>query len=384
MYRYSLERTSRKIKCPQCARKSYKRVVDQLTGQHLPYEVGRCDHESSCGYQYTWKEYLTEMKRISPADRAGSRRFFRRTPSAKYPFQGSPKAEYLDPELLRQTLRDHGQNSLTKFLFSLFPNDPDAVRQTLADYLIGTLDGFTSLPYISRSGKLCKAKLMKFDPLTGKRIKEGYSISSLEAKLKKAGNLNNNFETDKRVFFGEHLLMQRSNAVVSIVESEKTAVIASICKGAFTQDCVWLATGSKSWLKPEKIRRLGLLNKIVLWPDADGYKEWSAVGRDCRAFGMDVRVSNLIEEMTWDPGRDVRTDLADLLVNIQRRINHLNELIEFVNDDPELLAHFHNLRDERRSIMITEGGLSEEATEQYLSSAEFVNSTLSLLGISNI
>ena len=139
----------------------------------------------------------------------------------------------LDHNHLLDTLTNFSRNAFVRFLQGLFPNDPRNVLWVVKDYFIGSKDGYTVFPTINKTGKVCKAKLIKFDTQTGKRIKDGYSISSLEAKLKKAGKLAEDFETDKSVFFGEHLLRKYPDVPVAIVEAEKSAIIGSLSKGIF-------------------------------------------------------------------------------------------------------------------------------------------------------
>ena len=44
--------------CPECGRKRCFTLYIDETGTPLHETVGRCDHESSCGYHYTPKEYF--------------------------------------------------------------------------------------------------------------------------------------------------------------------------------------------------------------------------------------------------------------------------------------------------------------------------------------
>jgi hypothetical protein len=52
IYRYSLEKGSKKHLCPNCGKKSLKRYIDNNTGEYLPEQFGRCDHENSCAPHY--------------------------------------------------------------------------------------------------------------------------------------------------------------------------------------------------------------------------------------------------------------------------------------------------------------------------------------------
>src|SRR4030095_10962715 len=172
--------------------------------RYLPNHVGRCDRESKCAYQYTWKQYLGDNPdRRSGEYEANTRAITRRRSKSESKNKISSRddserrssvsrRDYLKMDHLIATLGDYDQNTFVTFLLDLFPDDPEDVFHALKDYLIGTKDGFPVFPTINRFGKICKAKLMKFDPATGKRIKDGFSISSLQSKLKRAGALKPN------------------------------------------------------------------------------------------------------------------------------------------------------------------------------------------------
>ena len=85
---------------------------------------------------------------------------------------------------------------------------------------------------------------MLYDPGTGHRVKNPTSKVMWVHNLK----LFEDFHL-KQCLFGEHLL-DGNNGPVAIVESEKTAIIASM----FFQDAVWLATGGLNNLREETTR----------------------------------------------------------------------------------------------------------------------------------
>ena len=207
-------------------------------------------------------------------------------------------------------------------------------------------------------------ELIKFNPETGNRLKDDYSISSLEAKLKKAGDLNENFETDKDVFFGEHLLKKYPTLPIAIAEAEKTAVIASICKDVFP-DMVWLAAGSKQWIKADRLKRLGRDRTIILYPDADGFEKWQIIASEARKGGSTVNVSDLIEKRATDAEKGEQVDLADYLIGLQRQRN-----------DPANREAFRDLIEERIAIMTIDGGLTLEQAEAEIENSGFYQNAI--------
>lgn len=381
MYQYTLENGSKKHLCPSCGRKTFVRVIEFATGKYLAASVGRCDREANCGYQRSWKDYFRDSSGVRPGvqHKADYRRERTQMSRRGMPPVNLPaitfgrvgpgiKSDYLELEHLLETIGNYGCNSFVQFLTRLFPYDPVAVADAVNEYKIGTYQDWTSFPVINRHGRFCKAKLMKFDPATGKRLKdsEGRSlIHSLQSKLKESGRLKLDFQTDKEVFFGEHLLGKYPNLPIAIVESEKTAVIASVCKGVFP-DLVWLATGSLSWLSVERVRRLGLNRTIVLYPDTD--KEGKCIAKSqliasgARRFGLTVKVSELIESGATDGEKALGFDLADYLIREQQKRN-----------DPIRRAAFRNLVEERLAILMSDSGLSLTEAEDQLELSGFIS-----------
>jgi hypothetical protein len=107
--------------------------------------------------------------------------------------------------------------------------------------------------------------------------------------------------------FGEHLLRDATK-MVAIVESEKTAVIASCYLPGF----IWLACGGSEGLNIDKCRCLKG-RTVVLYPDAGMFDKWSDKAKALRS-NCTVSVSSLIEENTAYDERKAGFDLADYLV----------------------------------------------------------------------
>ena len=62
-HRFHLEkyRPGNRYECPNCGRKRcFSRYVDEQGEITFPEHVGRCDHESSCGYHYSPKDYFRD------------------------------------------------------------------------------------------------------------------------------------------------------------------------------------------------------------------------------------------------------------------------------------------------------------------------------------
>ena len=93
--------------------------------------------------------------------------------------------------------------------------------------------GSTVFWQIDTKGNIHTGKVMQYDPKTGKRVKQPINKISWVHTVLKLHDFNL-----LQCLFGEHLLID-NNKPVAIVESEKTAIIASI----YLPDMIWLACG---------------------------------------------------------------------------------------------------------------------------------------------
>jgi hypothetical protein len=173
-------------------------------------------------------------------------------------------------------------------------------------------------------------------------------------------------------YFGEHLLSEETHKPVAIVESEKTAVIASI----YFPDFVWLACGGKQNLKVEYLKKLGQ-RRIILFPDSDGFAKWEEVVRTAQIHNLNVAVSTLLEDSLTEEQKKGGYDLADFLIAEQREINdynvyadRYNAAVDSVVNDTGLLAEFNVILDEKKSILMIDGGYSEKEAEAIISDFE--------------
>lgn len=66
---YSLQKyagTQSRHTCPNCGgKRCFTRYIDE-DGNYLSDEVGRCDHESACGYHYTPSDYFRDHPDAKP------------------------------------------------------------------------------------------------------------------------------------------------------------------------------------------------------------------------------------------------------------------------------------------------------------------------------
>lgn len=269
--------------------------------------------------------------------------------------------------------RHYRRTSLYWYLCRVF--DPVEVDRTFDAYKVGgsSYVGFggglaTCFPYIGMDGAIVDCKLMNYDPDTGSSKDKQKNrlpvnnalyllLSAFKDKAKKkacsraaeAGHRPTCPDDEEAAFvryypfiaaletedirapwcnFGDHLLAGRPDAEVCLVESEKTAVIASIAYGERYPDKVWIAVGSKSKLTPAKcVERCEPYrgHKVVIYPDYDGYFDewktdkngkkrfvigWKSICKILLEAGFDAEIDTTVSRLHCEKN----DDLADVII----------------------------------------------------------------------
>ncbi|MCI2107980.1 MAG: DUF6371 domain-containing protein [Bacteroidales bacterium] len=293
--------------CPQCGKPfCFSLYVDE-GGMPLSPEVGRCDHESSCGYHKTPKDYFAEHPNLA-SDWRTAPDWLRAERSGEKPKE-KPLCT-IPEEYLTRSVRPDIQSDFTAFLSTIFQKD--AVDHLTQRYNLGVTHA-RDVIYFQRDikGNIRTGKIMKYNPKTGKRVKDAKipgKVNWIHSVLKHKGLLQSDWELTQ-CLFGEHLLADpdEKGKTAALVESEKTAVIAS----GIMPKYIWLATGGKSQLSPD---RLSVLKgrKVIAFPDIDGYEEWkkklSAMPQ------LDITVSDILEKNATEADRRAHIDIADWLI----------------------------------------------------------------------
>ena len=299
-YRYRLDdprvtgRRQQKTTCPSCGRKRcFVRYVDTRDDcKYLDNRVGRCDHEQSCGYHY------------KPAD------FFRDQPWAKPDWQPShpvvqkpPKPLIIEPLPAIYMAQSHAPGSTFWQWFSgpcaqQLGISQEVVLKIYDDYYIGaTRKGEVIFWQVDEYGRIRTGHVMAYN---SEGHREGYQ-GWVHTKLIRQGLLRMDFPL-QQCFFGQHLLKKRPDAVVCLVESEKTALILA----AIHPEHVWLATCGSSGLNAEKCQCLKG-RRVVIFPDSGCLDKW----REKMSPISDVSYT-FCESLEKYPAN---TDLADLLLH---------------------------------------------------------------------
>ena len=297
-FRYCLDNSPRKFICPGCGKRRFVKYVDRTTGEYLPERFGRCDRVINCSYHLNpYKDGFGKNP-----NGTGTR------PRWNPPPQEPPKPPtFIDIEIFKASRAGYDQNNFVLWLTRLF--DYTTVNNLISLYNIGTSKhwpGAVVFWQIDKSGQIRSGKIMGYNPTTGHRIKEPQPQITWVHKALKLPDF-----TLKQCYFGEHLLKLEPLKPVAIVESEKTAIVAS----AYLPNFIWLAVGSLTNLNIEKCKPLAG-RKVVLFPDGNGFEKWKAKAAEIQKAmpGTRFDVSDLLERNATENERENGLDLVDYLI----------------------------------------------------------------------
>lgn len=168
-YRYHLLKYSGKasrLTCPQCGRQRcftpYVDADDNIIGP----EYGRCDHESSCGYvKYPPSDYSLFMESYHTVGKKPKPRRF------KPILEDSTDVCTIPMGIVMKTVRTEPPSDFLSFLRSIF--DASTVARVAGEYCLGVTKSRDVIFYqIDTKGRCRTGKVMKYDPVTGHRIKD--------------------------------------------------------------------------------------------------------------------------------------------------------------------------------------------------------------------
>ena len=248
---------------------------------------------------------------------------------------------YIHSDTVNITLEtiDYRDNNFVQYLITLF--GLDKAHDLVAAYRIGNSShwpGATIFWQIDITGKVRTGKIMLYNRQTGKRVKEPFNhitwvhsllvgsgeevgsrqftVGSQTAATANCTPATANFHL-KQCLFGEHLLAENPEAIVAIVESEKTAIMASAMLPGF----VWLAAGSLNNLN-ERICKVLQYRQVLLFPDLLAYDKWKAKAQQLtlQLPGTTFKVFKELERMANDDEKKKGLDLGDLMGEINSSI----------------------------------------------------------------
>ena len=292
--------------CPACHKKRcFSRYIDTERQISFPEDVGRCDHEQSCGYHLTPKEYFERNPQAKPLHGDFA------TPSAwrAKPTEQRKPTSFIAAETVSQTLHGYEKNNLYQFLRSKF--GPEDALRLMKDYRVGTSKhwpGACVFWQTDVNGDTRTGKVMLYDAESGKRVKHPFNHVTWVHSLLKLPDYNL-----RQCFFGEHLLPMNRGKPVAIVESEKTAIVASY----YLPEYVWLATGGKHGCFNADTLSVLKGHQVILYPDIGATDQWRQKLGLLRSLGIEASIFNYLEEIATDNERTAGLDIADYLLQIE-------------------------------------------------------------------
>lgn len=331
-YRFKLERGSKKHICPQCNKKTFVRVIDNVENHYIPELYGRCDRAAKCGYSLN---PYTDGFTKSFSNPNGSNQNLG-TKSKFSEDQLSRKSYFFDKPTYNKTQnpqRFSKNNFIQNLLNNIpFPFDVGDIMEMAELYRIGTItkgymSGAVTFPFIDIEENIRAVQIKRFDGYNHTRdidylhrIIERYNIKN---NITNPTWLNEYLKNEKFItcLFGEHLLEKFPNNPVALVEAPKTAVYGTLYFGIpkTDEDWIWLAVYNLSSFSLEKLKVLKN-RKVFVFPDLSengiAYQMWNKKAMDLeqKIEGVKFTFSDLLEKSATDEQKKQGLDLADILV----------------------------------------------------------------------
>ena len=170
-YKYQLDSSSKKDVCPQCRKRRFVRMIDEL-GNYLSAEFGRCDRSNSCGYYK------------SPQNSDSYVKLDFTLPNVVNLTRNVGPPSTIPHSYVEKSQQEYEVNSFYIFLSGLY-NEQDILR-VFSLYKVGTSkkwDGATVFWQISIENQVRTAKVIKYNANTGKRIKQPHPLMTWAHKL---------------------------------------------------------------------------------------------------------------------------------------------------------------------------------------------------------
>ena len=217
---------------------------------------------------------------------------------------------------VRRTMEIGGDQTLFIYWLMHLPWDDEQrarLQQTLWMYCVGGWkDGRVVFWQIDHTGIPRAAKLMKYLS-NGHRDKEAHP-----GWIYNQDGCRQQLEPDKheiiKPLFGSHLLNRYPQAVINIVESEKTALVMANYYGNHDSQ-IWLACGGLKFLQLDSLQPLIDQERTIwLWPDKDGREAWQEVADK---LGYDhCRVYTHFFDTCWTEADGDKADVADIAIRM--------------------------------------------------------------------
>ena len=319
-YKFILDRSGKKHRCPDCGKLRFVRYVDRETKEYLPEIYGRCDRESNCAYHLNPYSARYQTNETSAKE-------YKQKP------QTQPLPVYFIPEeVLNNTLKGYNNNTFIQNLLKFAP--VEEVEKVISLYRIGTISGkympgAVTFPFIDKAGNIRAIQVKQFNE-ENHTTKTSFlhSLKTFEYTGKVGGLpgwLKDYAKNELKVscLFGEHLLHKYPLNPVALVEAPKTAITTALYYGLPETPgaLLWIAVYNKSSLTVDKCKVLQG-RKVVLFPDLNAYNDWNTKTQVLRANipGTRFIISDLLEQNATESERRSGLDLADYLTRFEFKL----------------------------------------------------------------
>ncbi|RPD49859.1 hypothetical protein DNI29_03415 [Hymenobacter sediminis] len=309
--------------CPSCGKpRCFTRYIDTETGEILPFEFGRCDHELNCGY---FRHPYKEPNYLNGHSGSGARQRQRHSFNTLRPAQEqqiSIEASSIPPEIYQASLGHYERNNLAQLLQSRFRVDVGA--DLCARFRLGTSSywpGACVFWLIDEQDRVRGGQVVLYDE-GGHTVKDPYRHTSWvhTALLKGYQKRHEPVPSWLQLYASQgpkspclfglpQLKTEAPDKPIAIVESAKTAILAT----AYLPDFVWLATMGLSYLTAERLAPLRH-RRIVLFPDAGAFDCWSIKAIELRKAGFDISLFAGLEDMVTPAERQAGLDIGDIFL----------------------------------------------------------------------
>lgn len=312
--------------CPSCGKsRQFTRYIDDHTGEYVADHVGICNRSNKCGYHYPPSAYFahtpSEMRKTpAPAKRFTVKQHAVNTKSTP---------DFIPMEQVEKTLTaaHYANNNLVTFMREQFGNA--LTLKACKQFKLGTSKhwpGATIFWQIDADGNVRTGKIMLYDPQSGKRVKHPYNhVTWAHTKMLPASNVGQQSYNLMQCLFGLHQIVDANSRTVIIVESEKTAMIASIYLPQYT----WMACGGLKNLNANTLQPIKHCS-IILYPDINAYSEWEAKASALRNQDFRIQVSTLLEKLSDHANQELigGLDLADFLLRQPPKKSPLEHMMD--------------------------------------------------------
>lgn len=311
-YRYRLDNSRPRIKvtCPACGRsRKLVRYVDTHTGMFLADHVGKCDRIFKCGYHYTPSDYFRDHPWLNDIT-------YHRPVSLRINERAS-QPSFVGRSRMVESVSRCQSSALFRFLSSLWGEDE--TMRLFRLYNVGATTRMNDAAVfwqVDVKGRIRTGKIMRYGN-DGHRIKEDGLVNFMWSHRMKSMVDNLEDFNLAQCFFGEHLLPACPDSKVMIVESEKSAIIAS----HYYPQYLWLASGGCCGCLNQTASQVLKGREVWLVPDLDAEDSWRGKLTMLRTITPTVGIVTAISDMATPEQRAAKLDIADFLLDAASRNN---------------------------------------------------------------